>query len=193
MDTKYIEKNTDIKVEYYEEIGSTNDRAKEIAEKVYNDIEKRSNRTNLIIAESQTKGRGTNGRSWLSQKGENILMTLLFYPQNTITELEGITYKIAEMIKIAIKDLYNIDLSIKLPNDLLLNNKKICGILTESSISNDKVNYLIIGIGFDVNQIEFDAEISEIATSLKKEHPNIAFNREDIIIKVANNIKSLFR
>ena len=192
MDIKRIEKNTDVKIEYYESITSTSERAKEISEETYKN-EEQLKETKVVVAENQTKGKGTNGRKWHSSSEENILMTLIFYPQKTIKELQGITYAIAEMIRDAIKDLYDISLNIKLPNDLLLNDKKICGILTESSIKNDKVNYLLIGIGFNVNQKEFPEEIENIATSLKREYKEREFSREEIIIKVINNIKSLMK
>lgn len=198
MDVKYIEKNTDTVVEYYESITSTNDRAKEIAESLLGDrailndrFSENRSYANLIIAEDQTKGRGTNGRVWLSAKEKNILMTMLLYPEKNVKELEGITYKIAEMVRAAIKDLYGIELTIKLPNDLLLHGKKVSGILTESSVRDEKVNYLIIGIGFNVNQIEFPSELENIATSLKKEYIGNDYRREDIIIKIFNNVKSL--
>ena len=192
MDIKRIEKNTDVKIEYFESITSTSERAKEISEETYKN-EEQLKETKVVVAENQTKGKGTNGRKWHSSNSENILMTLIFYPQKTIKELQGITYAIAEMIRDAIKDLYDISLNIKLPNDLLLNDKKICGILTESSIKNDKVNYLLIGIGFNVNQNEFPEEIESIATSLKREYKEREFSREEIIIKVINNIKSLMK
>jgi len=192
MDIKLIEKNTDMKIEYHETITSTSERAKEIAEanlRQYLSTEK----VQVVVAENQTKGKGTNGRIWLSNNGENILMTMIFNPQNSINELQGITYLIAEMVKEAIKDLYNISLDIKLPNDLMLNGKKICGILTESSIQKNKVNYLLVGIGFNVNQLDFPEEIKDIATSLKKEFPKKEFEREEIMIKVINNVKSLVK
>ena len=192
MDIKRIEKNTDVKIEYFESITSTSERAKEIAEETYKN-EEHLKEIKVVVAENQTKGKGTNGRKWHSSSEENILMTLIFYPQKTIKELQGITYAIAEMIRDTIKDLYDISLNIKLPNDLLLNDKKICGILTESSIKNDKVNYLLIGIGFNVNQNEFPEEIESIATSLKREYKEREFSREEIIIKVINNIKSLMK
>lgn len=204
MDTNYISKNTDAVIEYYETINSTSERAKEIAELVSRKInknviiekpnlDKKLNEVNLIIAESQTKGKGTNGRVWISNINENILMTMIFYPKNTIKELDGITYKIAEMIKLAIKDLYNIELTIKLPNDLLLNGKKICGILTESSIQRNDIKYLLVGIGFNVHQIDFNDEIKDIATSLNKEYLEKKYTREEIIVKIYNNVRSLFR
>lgn len=189
MDINYIEKNTDSLIEYFETIDSTNERAKKIAE----DLKQKNNKINLVIAENQLAGKGTKGRVWLSNKGENILMTIIFYPENLLEELDGITYKIAEMIKHAIKDLYNISLDIKFPNDLLLNNKKVCGILTESSIMKNRVNYLLIGIGFNVNQVDFPEVLNEIATSLKKENLLDDYKREDIIIKIYNNIKSLIK
>lgn len=192
MDIKLIEKNTDMKIEYHETITSTSERAKEIAEaklRQYLSTEK----VQVVVAESQTKGKGTNGRIWHSNNGENILMTMIFNPQNSINELQGITYSIAEMVKEAIKDLYDISLDIKLPNDLMLNGKKICGILTESSIQKNKVKYLLVGIGFNVNQLDFPEEIIDIATSLKKEFPKKEFKREEIMIKFINNVKSLVK
>lgn len=197
MNIEYIEKNTDIKVEYHETICSTNERAKEIAEETLErkklDLDRQFEKIQVVVAENQTNGKGTNGRVWFSEYKENILMTMIFYPQNSISELQKITYLIAEMIKAAIQDLYNIPLEIKLPNDLLLNGKKICGILTESSIQNDKVNYLLIGIGFNVNQINFPYEIVDMATSLKKENKEKEFLREEIMVKIINNIKSLIK
>lgn len=223
MNIEYIEKNTDSKIEYYKEIDSTSNRAKDIAEQVIENLEDiknigfaenknrilnqneilnqnkilnqnemlNQNKINLVISEKQTNGKGTKGRVWQSNEAENILMTMIFYPQNSIEELNGITYKIAEMIQSAIQELYEIKLDIKLPNDLLLNGKKICGILTESSIQNQKVKYLLIGVGFDVNQVEFPEELSEIATSLKREYPNREFGREEIVVKIFNNVKSM--
>ena len=100
MDIEFIEKNTDMKIEYHSNISSTNERAKEIAEakrhtllNLENDFEN----IQVVISESQTHGKGTNGRVWYSNNGENILMTLIFYPQNSIKELQGITYSIAKI------------------------------------------------------------------------------------------------
>ena len=198
MDIKYIERNTDSTVEYYDSTESTNDRAKIIAEKYIKNEKnvedrngKKRNFANLIITEEQTRGKGTNGRKWFSDKEKNILMTMIFYPQINANKLDGITYKIAEMVKLAIKDLFDIELTIKLPNDLLLNNRKISGILTESSIREGRVSYLLVGIGLNVNQTEFSKELNGIATSLKKEYYEKEYKREDIIIKIFNNVKSL--
>ena len=81
-------------------------------------------------------------------------------------------------------------LRIKIPNDLILNNKKICGILTEVHTQGEKIEYLLISIGFNVNEDSFSEELKEIATSLKMEYEK-GFSREDIIINMVNKINFL--
>ena len=157
VNTKYLGKE----IIYKEEMDSTQDVAKELA--------KEDSKTGIIvITDNQTKGRGTKGRSWIVSKGKNITMTILLKPNLKVSKLEGLTLKIAEAIKDSIKELYNYNLTIKEPNDLLLNGKKICGILTESSSYNDKVNYILIGIGFDVNEENFDEELRQHCNLIKK-------------------------
>ena len=115
-------------------------------------------------------------------------MTLILKPEININKLEGFTVAIAENIQQAIKELYGIELEIKLPNDLLLNKKKICGILTEVITIKEHVKEIFIGIGFNVNEKEFSSDISDIATSLYKETKQV-YCREDIICKVLENIE----
>lgn len=173
--TKYIGKN----VIYFNEIDSTQTEAKR-------NVEKYENGT-VIIAELQTAGKGTHGRVWHT-KADNIAMTLILKPEININKLEGFTVAIAENIQQAIKELYGIELEIKLPNDLLLNKKKICGILTEVITIKEQVKEIFIGIGFNVNEKEFSSDISDIATSLYKETKQV-YCREDIICKVLENIE----
>lgn len=155
--TKYLGKE----IIYQEEMESTQDFAKKLAK------ENGKNGT-IVITDNQTKGRGTKGRSWIVSKGKNITMTILLKPDLKVPKLEGLTLKIAEAIKDSIKELYDYTLTIKEPNDLLLNGKKICGILTESSSYNDKVNYILIGIGFDVNEENFNKELRKYCNFIKK-------------------------
>lgn len=173
--TKCIGKN----IKYFETIDSTQTEAKR-------NISKYENGT-IIIADVQTSGKGTHGRVWHT-KANNIAMTIILKPNMKLEKLEGFTRTIAEDIKKAIKDLYNIDLNIKLPNDLLLNKKKICGILTESTTIKDEVREIFIGIGFNVNEKVFHDDISNIATSLYKETKK-EYNVEDIICKMIENIE----
>lgn len=173
--TKYIGKE----IHFFKEIDSTQTEAKR-------NVTKYSNGT-IIIADVQTKGKGTHGRTWHT-KDDNIAMTIILKPEIKIKKLEGFTVEIAKNIQKTVKDLYNINLEIKLPNDLLLNNKKICGILTEATTIKENVKEIFIGIGFNVNENEFADEIVDIATSLYKE-TNHTFCREDIICKIIENIE----
>lgn len=178
MDIKIIQKaNTKYmgkKIEWYKVIDSTQEEAKRL-------IDRKVEEGTLILADSQTNGKGTKGNKWHTGEGKNIAMTLVLYPKCKVELLEGFTYQIAEIMVDAIQCLYNIPLEIKLPNDLLLYGKKIGGILTQTRVFADRVDYLIIGLGFNVEEIEFTKEISDIATSLKKEYPNQSFQKEEII------------
>lgn len=156
-DTKYLGKE----IIYKEELESTQDLAKQLAK------ENIKNGT-IIITENQTKGKGTKGRNWVVSKGKNITFTILLKQDLKVEKLEGFTLKIAEAISEAIKELYNYSLQIKKLNDLLLNGKKICGILTETSIINNKINYLIIGIGFNVNEENFNEDLRKYCHFFKK-------------------------
>lgn len=164
-------------------IDSTNEYAKRIA--------KDANENILIIANSQTNGRGTHGRNWYSYEGKNILMSFLIKNLKDYKNIEGITIEIGKIIHEILSSKFNLNFKIKLPNDILCNGKKICGILCESSIANNKVNYLIIGIGLNVNQINFNEEIKDIATSLKNEL-GFEIDREEIINIIDNKIEKLF-
>ena len=179
INTKYIGKN----IVYHEVIDSTQKEAKKLAAQ---NIQNGS----VIIADEQTEGIGTHGRTWLSQAGQNIMMTLIIYPNCGIDKLDGITIDIANCLIDVIRKLYNIKLEIKKPNDLILNNRKSGGILTETKVENEIVKNLFIGIGFNVNQKDFPEEIKNIATSLKKETGR-DFSKEAIIIEFLNNFESV--
>ena len=164
-------------------IDSTNEYAKRIAKDVDENI--------LIIANSQTNGRGTHGRNWYSEEGKNILMSFFIKDINDYKSIDGITIEIGRIIHEILSSKFDLNFEIKLPNDILCNGKKICGILCESSIINDKVNYLIIGIGLNVNQTNFNDDIKDIATSLKKEL-GADINKDDIIESISESILKLF-
>ena len=176
---KYLYKD----IKYFPTLESTQILAKELIRN------NKINKNTLIITDNQTNGIGTKGRIWFSDDS-NITMSIILFPNCNLEDIKDITVKIADCIIKTIDELYGINLTIKYPNDLLLNNKKICGILTESSSFNNNVNNIIIGIGFNVNQISFNNETIDIATSLKKEFSR-EFNKEEIIIKILENIEQL--
>lgn len=170
-------------IEYYNQIESTHIYGKKIATDKKNDGK-------IILAEIQTSGIGTKGRSWYTGEGKNLAVTIILHPKCEIKKLEGLTIEIANKIKESIKNLYGYELNIKEPNDLILNNKKICGILTEINTIGEHINYLIISFGFNVNEEDFSEDTKNIATSLKREYGE-EFSREDILIEILKNIEKI--
>lgn len=162
---------------YREEIDSTQDEAKRIIDELEDGT--------YIVTDRQTRGKGTHGRVWYDQGYENICGTFVLKPNCNISKLENLTILIAECIVEAVNKLYNVELQIKYPNDLICNTKKIAGILTESVTNNEVVKCIYIGIGMNVNQNVFDDEIKDIATSLKNEYKK-EFSRETIISEFIN-------
>ena len=158
LNTKYLGKE----ILEFKEIDSTQ---KEIWRRIEN-----GNASNgcLVIAEKQTAGIGTHGREWYTESG-NITFSFSIFPNCNIKKLENLTYKIAEIFKEVFKDLYDISLDIKLPNDLMLNGKKIGGILTETKLQGENVKALVIGVGINTTVSSFPEELEEKATSIKRE------------------------
>lgn len=101
------------------------------------------------------------------------------------------TVLIAEIIIDTIKYLYNVDLEIKSPNDIIYENRKIGGILTESLVKGEIAEDIIIGIGLNINQMEFNDEIKDKATSLKKEF-HMKFSRKEILIEFLQRFETKY-
>ncbi len=160
---------------YREEFESTHIKSKQIVKK----LNEEDNGT-ILIADKQSSGVGTKGRKWYTGSEKNIAMTIILMPKCNIEKLESLTLKIAESMKETIKDLYGYDLQIKYPNDLTLKGKKIGGILTEINTVSGCINYLLISVGFNVNEENFSDETKELATSLKSVYHK-EFSREEII------------
>lgn len=162
---------------YHEQIDSTQDEIKR-------NIENLEDGT-YIITDKQTKGKGTHGRVWYDKGYENICGSFVLKPECDISKISNLTKVIAECIVKTLDELYGIETTIKQPNDIMLNSKKLAGILTESTTSENIVKSIVVGIGLNVNQVEFDPEIDQIATSLKREYDR-AFEREQIISEFFN-------
>lgn len=169
LKTKEIGKN----IIHFENIDSTNIQAKRMIKK---DI---TNGT-LIIADQQSNGTGRFKRKWSSPRG-GLWFTLILKPRILDTEMPKITIIAGASICNVLKT-YNIDAKIKWPNDIYINEKKLCGILTEK-----KNEYVILGIGININNDLFDESINDIATSLK-----IEFNREFDMYSILKQILEEF-
>lgn len=123
----------------------------------------------IVIAKEQTNGRGRLGRSWSSSFGEGIWMSFLLRPEIKPENCSGLTLVVALSLAKALRELTGFNLLIKWPNDIVCNGKKIAGILTEMSAGDAKVDYVVVGVGINVNTEHFPEEIKEVATSLKLE------------------------
>ena len=164
-------------IAYFDEIDSTNIKAKELAEQGY------PNGT-LVVADQQVSGRGRRGRSWESPSGTGIFMTLMLKPEINPNSASMLTLVAALAVAKAIKDVTGLDAQIKWPNDIVINGKKICGILTEMSAQFDYINHIVIGIGINVHNEVFSDEIAHMASSLLLESQGKKFRRAEIIEKI---------
>lgn len=171
-------------IEYYDEIDSTNIRAKHLGEENGED-------GSVIIANTQTSGRGRRGNKWESKKGDSISFTILLCPETRAEKASGLTLLAAMAVAKAINNINGIEARIKWPNDIVVNGKKVVGILTEMSTDMEYVNYVVVGIGINVNTVEFPKEISNIATSLKLE-AGTEINRSRLIADTLYNFEKYY-
>lgn len=146
---------------YYDSIGSTNREARTLASRGAPD-------GTLVVAEEQTGGRGRLGRGWFSPHGLGIWCSLVLRPGIQPAEAPPVTMLTAVAVASAIEKVAGIRPGIKWPNDLLVDGKKICGILTEMDAELERVNFLVVGLGVNVNipREDFPGVLREIATSL---------------------------
>ena len=165
----------------YDTLESTNDKAKEIA--AY------SEEGTVILAREQTKGKGRLGRVWSSTKDKDILMSIILKPEIQIKDIPKITLVGATAINMALRDI-GIDSQIKWPNDIVIENKKVSGILTEMSSNSRDINYVIMGIGINVNQ-----DIQDIPEELQYKSISLKIVKNSVIDKreLLNNILERFR
>lgn len=181
LNTKYIGRN----LVHFDSIGSTNDLAKELAEKG-------AEEGTVIIAEEQTKGRGRFRREWVSTKYKSIIMSIILRPDTNPSSIYQITQIVAAAIGKSLEGL-GINVGIKWPNDLIINWRKVCGILTEASGEIDKVNYVIPGIGINVNQksSDFPEEVLNKATSIRIEKDEY-IPRKLLLCSFLDNFEKLY-
>lgn len=164
------------KVVYYDETDSTNNRAKDSGEK-------NGAHGTLFIADKQNAGKGRRGRAWESPSGKSIYMTILLRPQITPDKAPMLTLIMGLSVAEGIRKVSGAETAIKWPNDIVMNKKKVCGILTEMATEMEYVNYVVIGVGINVNQEYFSEGIKEIATSLYEETGTV-YQRSELIAAV---------
>ena len=120
----------------------------------------------LVVAENQTAGKGRRGRRWDSPKGSGIWYSFLLRPEFAPEHASMLTLLAAMAVQNSVKEVTGLDGLIKWPNDIVINGKKICGILTEMSAQFDYINHIVIGIGINVHNESFPEELQDHAGSL---------------------------
>ncbi len=141
----------------------------------------------VVTAEEQIQGKGRLGRAWTSPKGTGIWMSIVLTPEISPVLAPKTTIIGAAAVYSALKDM-GVDAGIKWPNDIIIGGKKVCGILTEMNAEIDRINYVIMGIGINVNMEEFPEELSDKATSLKLQLGE-KVDRKELVAKVLNYIE----
>ena len=150
-------------VYHYDTVSSTNDVAKELA--------KRGGKEGIVIlADEQTRGRGRLNRRWLSPKG-GIWLSIVLRPQISPPEASRITFITSSAVAETLRQLYALDPAVKWPNDVLIAGRKVCGVLTEASTRGGIVQFVVVGLGINVNvdlQV-FPSRVRRDVTTLQRE------------------------
>lgn len=180
LNTDFIGRN----IYYYDSIDSTNKRAKDIA------LEEQEG--TIIISEEQVDGKGRLGRGWISPKGKGIWMSIILKPEVDPIKVAKITLIGAAAVYKGLNNM-NIDSTIKWPNDILIDGKKICGILTEMSCELNMINYVVMGIGINVNLdvSNIPEDLREKATSIKISQKK-SISRKELLANILNEFEELY-
>lgn len=162
----------------YKEIDSTNTEAKRL-------VNEGLNETALILAESQSSGRGRQGRSFFSPRGSSVYLSIVFHPKSGLSEAVSTTTMAAVAVAETIEELTAEHTEIKWVNDVFYRGKKICGILTEAvtDFESGTVASVIVGIGINIGT-DFPPELSDIASCLSPEQ----VNRNQLIATVSSRL-----
>lgn len=147
------------KFKVVESTTSTNDLGKQLAAKGAED-------GLVVLAEEQTHGRGRMARTWVGEKGQTLMFSLVLRPPIRPTDAAKIPLIAGLALSRAVEQQTGLDARVKWPNDVLIGNRKLCGVLTEMTAEWDRVEFIVCGIGINVNQRAFPKEIENIATSL---------------------------
>jgi BirA family biotin operon repressor/biotin-[acetyl-CoA-carboxylase] ligase len=173
-------------IHVYESVDSTNNVLKGLASEG-------AKSGTVVVSDHQTGGKGRRGRSFSSPAGVGIYLSYLLKPESGFEKISDLTSWTAVAVADAIKNAYGLDTQIKWVNDLLMNRKKICGILTEATVEGESgfIDTCIIGIGVNVNEDSFPEEISGIATSLSIENGGRKFFRSKLASEIIRSMDVL--
>lgn len=176
-------------LKFHQEVDSTNNVLKRLAAE-------NAPEGTTVISDAQAEGRGRRGRAWVSPPGLGIWMSVLLRPNLHPSQVQTLTLAASAAVMRALVPLGIEGMGIKWPNDIIINGKKVCGILTEMSAEAERVEWVIIGIGLNVNHDhgDFQSEIRDIATSLrlsgKREK---SYNRSEIAANIINELDAAYQ
>ncbi|MBC7765824.1 MAG: biotin--[acetyl-CoA-carboxylase] ligase [Hyphomonadaceae bacterium] len=173
-------------IKVFDTVTSTNVVAKALAQKGCEE-------GTIILAEQQTAGKGRLGRAWSSPAQQGIWMTVVLRPQFPPQHATGITLLAALAVRRAIASVCGISPTIKWPNDVMLSGGKVCGILTEMHAEMEQIDYVLVGIGINVNtqKEEFPSCLQDIASSILIETGK-KIGRNTLIARILHEMKSLY-
>jgi BirA family transcriptional regulator, biotin operon repressor / biotin---[acetyl-CoA-carboxylase] ligase len=146
-------------VRHFVTLPSTNDLAKDLARRGYPE-------GSVLVAETQSSGRGRLGRIWESPSGTGIYLSVILRPPLPPTELPKLTLTAAVAVLEALREVSGLAIGIKWPNDIMFGGKKLGGILTEMETESDQMSHVILGVGLNINTLTFPDHLTPIATSL---------------------------
>ncbi len=173
LDTEYLGRN----FIYLEKIDSTNKYL--LNDKNITDF------GTVVLAEEQTEGRGRMGRSWLSRPERNLTFSVLLNEELENFKLSHLNLTATLSVAMALENLHQLNVNLKWPNDVLINKRKIAGILIDTSIRGEKIERAVIGVGINVNQEFFHGEFEIEPTSVRKETGN-EVSRERLLSEFLN-------
>ena len=178
MKTRWAGKN----IVYYTETDSTNLRIKQLGDEG-------APEGTLAVADHQSAGRGRRGRSWDSPAGSSIYMSVLLRPKIAPDRAPMLTLVMACSVAEGIMDCEDVKVQIKWPNDIIINGKKLVGILTEMSTQIDYINHVTVGVGINVNMTGFPEDLRATATSLRIETGHVV-KRAPLIAAVMERLET---
>jgi len=182
VDTEIIGRN----FIYSEEVESTNSFLLNKANKFNSD-------GTILLAEKQTKGRGRKERVWYSAKGQNLTFSILLTSKKYLgKKFNLLNFTTSLSVAFALENLYQLKTELKWPNDVLVNGKKICGILLESTSQGNKIERVVIGVGLNVNQGLFQGNFNLEPTSVKLELGE-SVDREKLLAELLNTFEELIQ
>jgi BirA family transcriptional regulator, biotin operon repressor / biotin---[acetyl-CoA-carboxylase] ligase len=173
------------RVRHYDIIASTNDVAFQLALQG-------AEEGDVVVAEGQSAGRGRLGREWFSETGEGLYISLILRPAVSPRLTPILNLAVAVAVSRSLEKLCGLSVDIKWPNDILIQRRKCCGILTEMNADPERVRFLIAGIGINVSHRQFPPELMESATSIFLES-NRHFSRESLLAVILNDFEGLYQ